>query len=98
MTELPVAGVRRVRGYGAAGVDGVRWRVLLSEGADDHTLVVDLPEAERAASGLTVAQLDERLPAALQRFAEGRLDASGGVLGQVEGWPQPLVLEASHFA
>jgi hypothetical protein len=42
-------------------------------------------------------ELHEHAPAALQRWAVGKLDNHLPVLDQVGGWDAPIILSAHHF-
>ena len=91
MAELPIKTHKRVD---APGLDGSRWRVWLEE---DVPLIADLSESQQVIAGLSAAQLHERLPAALQRYASGRLSNDVPVINQVLDWDSPIVLQAEHF-
>ncbi len=91
MAELPIRTHKRID---APGLDGLRWRVWLE---DDVPLIVDVPESQQVIAGLSAAQLHERLPAALQRYASGRLLHDVPVIDQVLDWGSPIVLQAEHF-
>jgi hypothetical protein len=80
------------------GRDGLRWHVAIEEQSEEQQLVVDLPASQQIETVLSEPELDERLPGALQRFAGGRLDNVGPVLGQTANWNSPIVLSAEHFA
>lgn len=91
MAELPITSHNRQR---APGLDGHRWHVNI---ADTQQLVVEISESTQTQTGLSTGQLHEQLPAALQRWAEGRLRNDLPVLDQVAGWDSPIVLRPEHL-
>lgn len=98
---LPISSYRLVHGPdtpNTGGRDGYRWKVALEEnGAAIDYLLVDLSRTAAIETGLSDQQLDEQLPAVLQRFARSRLDNYRDALEQVATWDSPIVLRAQHF-
>jgi hypothetical protein len=96
MAELPIKTYKLLSSpeLGPGSLDGYRWRVWLEE---DVPLMVDLSRTQAVVAGLSRGQLEEGLPAALQRLASERLRNDLPVLDQVLGWNSPVVLKAHHF-
>jgi hypothetical protein len=79
---------------GPPGRDGYQWRVGLEE---DVLLVVELSGTAGIETQLGTTGLNERLPAAFQRYAAGRLRSDQPVLDQVLAWDSPVALRADDF-
>ena len=60
-------------------------------------LVVQLSDSQAIETGLGTTGLDETFPAALRRFAAGRLPDGEPIFGQVDRWDSPILLAAEHF-
>jgi hypothetical protein len=94
MAELPRIETYILESHPDGRTDAYRWRVWLEQ---DVTLWVELSGAKANETELDLPDLHQRLPHALQRYANGHLRAGRPVLEQVAGWDAPVALAAEHF-
>ncbi len=94
MAELPIQTHKLESTPEQSARDSYTWRVWL----DGQRAALGPPQRLRShRDGSSAHQLHERLPQALQRYAQGRLRNDLPVLDQVLGWNVPITLHAEHF-
>jgi hypothetical protein len=80
MPELRVTSVKQLHDpEGPPGIDGYQWRVTLvdTDEAHEEQILVDLSGSAAVTTNLGTTELRERVPAALQKYADGVLTTTG---------------------